>query len=968
MTLAPLLLATMLNPLPKGPSFYPLRPDDPKAVGVERFAPRGDGLADDTAALQKALDATEGRGVVLLPEGRYRISRTLVVPPGVRLVGHGGRRPTILLGPSTSGFGEGERPMLLFVGRRGGPEPTIPPDAVPLGDFAVPNDANPGTFYSALSNVDLEIDEGNPAAVGVRGRYAQHCFLAHMEFRLRSGLAGVHDIGNLAEDLRFVGGEYGIVTRTPSPGWPFVLLDARFEGQTKAAILTRVTGLTLIRPSFRNVPTAVEVDADHSEGLWVQDARMEDVSGPAVVVSREGALRTQINLENVACRNVPTFARFRESGRTLPAAGPGPYLVRALSHGLRYASLDGTPKVETRFDAAPLPAMPPPAPSDVPALPPMAEWADLRALGAKGDGETDDTAALRKAVAEHRTVFLPQGRYRVTDTILLRPDTVLVGLNPGTTQIVLHDGTPAFAGSEGRPPFPGSPKALLETPRGGGNVVTGIGLDTGGDNPRAVAALWRAGAASMMDDVKFVGGHGGDVPIYNADHTGDPDPKRRWDSQYPSLWVTDGGGGTFKDLWTASTFAAAGMLVSDTDTPGRVYAMSSEHHVRHEVQVRDAAHWRFVGLQTEEERGESSACLPILVERSSDVLFANLNMYRVVSVVEPFPTAVRVADSRDVRFRGVHIYSNSKASFDDAIVADGVGLRQREIASLDVASPLRAARREESDSRVVRLATGFSNASGGAVAPNGDFAFVDARTHGILRWDVAKGVLTTVSDAPLSPVNLLYDRSGNLMVVSYAGRGVVYTIGKGETVERLVPQAAAPRPGATAVLPVGDWILGPELLPLGDGRGEGSGYPWHVVSPDGSTFLPVSGAFVDGALTWGVKLMDTIRAFGFARAEPGRPFYVTEESGMRTYAVDVRPDGTTTAPRLFCEQGGEGVAVGPDGRVYLAAGQVYVYSQAGGLLDTIRVPERPTQIAFGGPDGRTLFICARTSLYAVKLG
>ena len=40
----------------------------------------------------------------------------------------------------------------------------------------MPRDASPGTFYSAMSNIDLEIGEGNPGAVGLRARYAQHCY------------------------------------------------------------------------------------------------------------------------------------------------------------------------------------------------------------------------------------------------------------------------------------------------------------------------------------------------------------------------------------------------------------------------------------------------------------------------------------------------------------------------------------------------------------------------------------------------------------------------------------------------------------------------------------------------------------------------------------------------------------------------------------------------------------------------
>jgi hypothetical protein len=71
--------------------------------------------------------------------------------------------------------------------------------------------------------------------------------------------------------------------------------------------------------------------------------------------------------------------------------------------------------------------------------------------------------------------------------------------------------------------------------------VVGIGLYTNGDNRRAVAALWKAGPDSMMNDVRFLGGHGTPLPDgsrqnpYNSNHTGDPDPHRRWDSQYPSL-------------------------------------------------------------------------------------------------------------------------------------------------------------------------------------------------------------------------------------------------------------------------------------------------------------------------------------------------------------------------------------------------------------------------------------------------
>ncbi len=225
-------------------------------------------------------------------------------------------------------------------------------------------------------------------------------------------------------------------------------------------------------------------------------------------------------------------------------------MVSDFSHGWHYENLTAAPAVESRFHAAPREAMPPAAASDLAPLPPGETWVNVRDAGARGDGHTDDTEAFQKAIAAHRALYVPSGFYVVRDTLELRPDTVLIGLHPGATQILLPDGSPAFQGV-------GGPKALLATPHGGSNIVIGIGLSTSGNNRRAVGALWKAGAGSMMNDVRFLGGHGTPLPDgarenpYNNTHTASPEANRPWDSQYPSLWVTDGGGGTFLDLWDA---------------------------------------------------------------------------------------------------------------------------------------------------------------------------------------------------------------------------------------------------------------------------------------------------------------------------------------------------------------------------------------------------------------------------------
>ena len=957
--------------MPSSHSIYATRLEDPGAVYLDSpgFPVHGDGKTDDTAAIQRAIDhvqETTRQGIVFLPEGRYRLTNTVKVWPGIRIFGYGASRPTLVLAPNSPGFRERERVMVFFAGgkRQADADYAAPTADLNGKDFGMPNEANPGTFYSAMSNVDIEIGAGNPAAVGVRGRYAQHCYLAHMDFRLGDALAGIHDTGNFAEDLTFQGGQFGIITRTPSPGWQFTLLDSSFEGQSVAAIRTHETGLTLIRPHFWHVPTAILVEPGHTEQLWMKDAKLTDVKEQAISCGREESLRLQLNGENVACRDVPVFLRFKDSGKAF--AGPQPrYIVQEFSHGLKIGETGKAAGVTTEFRAKAAARWPGDAPTDVAELPPTEKWANVRDFGAKGDGATDDTAAIKRALAERSAIYFPTGKYRVTETIHMKPDTALIGLHPFATQILITDNTPGFNSSEAPGGHRASPKPLVEAPSGGRNIITGIGLDTGGNNSLATALLWGSGANSMVDDVKFLGGHGSVEwsKIYNADHSGDPDSSRRWDSQYPSLWVIDGGGGTFKNLWTASTFAAAGMLVTNTKTPGRVYQLSSEHHVRSEVILRGVSNWELAALQTEEERGEGPFALPLEIQDSENVTIANLNMYRVVSVVQPFECAVRTANSKAIHFRGVHCYSNSKASFDNLLADTGAKshIRQREFAELILDSHKLSP--TPADARVGKVADAFFNISGGAVAPDGSFYFVDAVRQRIYRAEEFGDGAKLVSEARITPVNLAFDRTGNLLVVCYEGKGSVMALDlKSGRRSPVAPVPAEARPASSPFFPVTDWLIDEHIL-----RGEPVRRPWHYLSPDGTVYLAAKQDFVDGSLTYGIKLCDTIRSFGLAEAHAGQPFYVTGESQLQTYRVDVEPDGTLTNPRLFAEQGGEGVAVGPGGNVYIAGGEIYVYSPEGKLVDTIHVPERPIQVAFGGADGKTLFIAARTSIYRARI-
>jgi sugar lactone lactonase YvrE len=408
------------------------------------------------------------------------------------------------------------------------------------------------------------------------------------------------------------------------------------------------------------------------------------------------------------------------------------------------------------------------------------------------------------------------------------------------------------------------------------------------------------------------------------------------------------------------------MLISNTSTPGRIYELSSEHHVRNEIQIHNAANWQIYALQTEEERGEGGFALPLEITDSHDITIANYHSYRVVSMFQPFPNAIKVQNSQNIHFRNIHIYSDCKASFDDAVFSanDHLSIRNREFAWLDF-SDGNPDKKPAHDKEVEKIVDGFYNISGGAIAPNGDPYFVDAHWQTIYYWSVAKHELIKVRDNPLDPVNLAFDKSGDLLVVSYQGNGTVYCFKPDATdlnVELLKAQPSAARPGAKAILPVDYWRNENDFpTHITQAR------PWQFVSPDGSVFIPTGDDFVKGSLYYGTKMHDVLRAYGLANAEPGKKFYVSDESQEKTFEVTVGDDGNLSDPKLFAEECGESVAVDANGNVYLAAGEIYVYSPDGKPLHTIHVPDRPEQLLFGGSDGKTLFILTRSTLYATHI-
>ncbi|WP_420409828.1 isochorismatase family protein [Hoeflea sp.] len=100
----------------------------------------------------------------------------------------------------------------------------------------------------------------------------------------------------------------------------------------------------------------------------------------------------------------------------------------------------------------------------------------------------------------------------------------------------------------------------------------------------------------------------------------------------------------------------------------------------------------------------------------------------------------------------------------------------------------------------------------------------------------------------------------------------------------------------------------------------------------------------------------------------------TEQANIRVF--DVGDDGKLRNGRMFASGIRDSLLPGvPDGMKCDAEGNVWctapgglwVYNPSGKLIGKVSIPELPANFHWGGPDWRTLYVCASTSLYAVDV-
>lgn len=251
---------------------------------------------------------------------------------------------------------------------------------------------------------------------------------------------------------------------------------------------------------------------------------------------------------------------------------------------------------------------------------------------------------------------------------------------------------------------------------------------------------------------------------------------------------------------------------------------------------------------------------------------------------------------------------------------------------------------------VEKVASGFGFTEGPVCLPDGSVAFSDIPADTIYLQD------RTVFRRPSGKSNgLTLDREGRLLACEHWNRRVTRTEADGSIT------VLADRFDGRALNSPNDLVV--------DSKG-------RVYFTDPTYGLEGRDADLDFS---GVYLLepggqprlisrDFTSPNGLAFSPDETLLYVGDSAEDRVRAYPVEADGTLGEGRVFCSvKTPDGMKVDTLGRLWItSADGVAVYSPDGSRAGVVRFPEQPANCAFGGPDGRILWVTAQTGLYRVE--
>lgn len=263
---------------------------------------------------------------------------------------------------------------------------------------------------------------------------------------------------------------------------------------------------------------------------------------------------------------------------------------------------------------------------------------------------------------------------------------------------------------------------------------------------------------------------------------------------------------------------------------------------------------------------------------------------------------------------------------------------------------LLAGSQQPQEGQTSKFSAGLQFASSLTWSSKESFLLVADRPAGQLRRIDAKGVSTWKEGLPAAGIAL--DDRNSVYLTDTRERRLVRLDARGKQ-EVLVASFEGKKlngPGDVVVAKNGHvWFADP-AFGTADAHRELSFYGIYHVSPKGT-------------LTAVARLPS--RPNGLAFSPDGKTLYASVADDRTVLAWTIGKNGETADQRVFIRQT-DGVPAGlttsPDGRVWVCAREVEVYSAAGEKLHSIPVPERPVDCEFG-EGGKSLFIAAGTSVY-----
>ena len=259
---------------------------------------------------------------------------------------------------------------------------------------------------------------------------------------------------------------------------------------------------------------------------------------------------------------------------------------------------------------------------------------------------------------------------------------------------------------------------------------------------------------------------------------------------------------------------------------------------------------------------------------------------------------------------------------------------------------------------------GFMFTEGPVGTPDGGLYFTDIRANKIYKMD-PEGKITTVR-TNTGGANGLALNSGEL----YAAEGTAKLISRGNQNGR-----------NTTVIDASNAPLGAPNDLIFDAKGG-----FYFTDPSATPLFPkVAGQFGKVyyvATSVGIppySIDDKItRPNGLTLTLDGRYLLVDDTLGDAIWSFDVQPKvkgkgiKKTEFAKITLLTDGEsladGMAIDRDGRLYVATGAgVQVFDRRGKFLGNIKVPKQPSNVAFSGPDKKTLYITAREAVYKLQM-